>query len=159
MQTLPPAAHQIESARSSKRWVWIVLLGIALVVVIIPLPFFVSSPTHRTYRIEAKTFEYTPATLYANPGDTVTVEIVSTDVVHGFMLDGHDVNVTAEPGQTARVTFTADHAGVFRFRCPVACGQLHPFMTGKFQVGPNLLLYRAGALGLLAVASALWILR
>jgi heme/copper-type cytochrome/quinol oxidase subunit 2 len=159
MQNSISLSLELKTARSRKPWALIVMLGIAALIAFAPLPYSAVTPTQRHYRIEARSFEFTPATLYANAGDVVTVEIVSTDVVHGFMLDGYDVNITAEPGQTTSVTFTADNSGVFRFRCPVACGQLHPFMTGKLQVGPNLLLVRAAALGILAVVSALWILR
>jgi heme/copper-type cytochrome/quinol oxidase subunit 2 len=77
------------------------------------------------------------------------------DVVHGFYLDGYGVSVTADPGQTARLTFTADRSGSFRFRCNITCGALHPFMIGKLQVGPNTWLLRAIGLTLLAALSLL----
>jgi hypothetical protein len=89
----------------------------------------------------------------------VTVELVSTDVVHGFSLDGYNFELKADPGQTATGIFVADKAGDFRFRCSVACGNLHPFMIGKLRVGPNFLLARGIGLGLLAVIVALWPLR
>jgi heme/copper-type cytochrome/quinol oxidase subunit 2 len=55
-------------------------------------------------------------------------------------------------------SFIAEKSGVFRFRCAVACGNLHPFMIGKLQVGPNLLLYRAILLAFLAIiAGAGWL--
>jgi heme/copper-type cytochrome/quinol oxidase subunit 2 len=101
-------------------------------------------------------FQFTPGELQINPGDRVTVELISTDVVHGFSLDGYDFELKADPGQMATGTFVADQAGVFRFRCSVACGNLHPFMLGKLQIGPNLLLIRGIALGLLAILAALW---
>jgi len=59
-------------------------------------------------------------------GDHVTIDLVSTDVVHGLYLDGYDLNVTADPGQTATLSFVADRSGSFRFRCSVTCGALHP---------------------------------
>ena len=64
--------------------------------------------------------------------------------------------LSGEPGQPARYTFTAGRAGSFKLRCSMACGNLHPFMTGKFQVGPNLLFYRAAALGLLVLLFGAW---
>jgi heme/copper-type cytochrome/quinol oxidase subunit 2 len=96
-----------------------------------------------------------PGEIQINPGDRVTVELVSTDVVHGFSLDGYGFELKADPGQTVTGTFIADQAGVFRFRCSVACGNLHPFMIGKLQVGPNLLFVRGIVLGLLAISAAL----
>jgi heme/copper-type cytochrome/quinol oxidase subunit 2 len=115
-----------------------------------PLPVRAAAPAMRSIRVEASQFAYTPAVLQVNPGDTVTIELVSTDVVHGLYVDGYGVSVTADPGQTARLTFIADKAGSFRFRCNEPCGALHPFMIGKLQVGPNNSLQRAIGLTFLA---------
>ena len=86
-----------------------------------------------------------------NPGDTVTVQLVSTDVVHGLYIDGYDISVEADPGQTATLRFTADRSGSFRMRCNVTCGAMHPFMIGKLTVGTNGWLYRSMGLATLAV--------
>jgi heme/copper-type cytochrome/quinol oxidase subunit 2 len=48
-----------------------------------------------------------------NRGDEVTIELVATDVVHGLYLDGYELEMRAEPGQTVRLTFVADRAGTF----------------------------------------------
>ena len=132
------------------------LVGLAgAVIAFAPLPVRVASPTQRTFRVEASQFAYNPAVLTVDPGDTVTIELVSTDVVHGLYVDGYGVSVTADPGQTARLTFTADRSGSFRFRCNVTCGALHPFMIGKLRVGPNTLLWRAIGLTVLAALTAI----
>ena len=120
-----------------------------------PLPVRASAPMQRTLRVEASQFAYAPALLDVNPGDTVTIELVSMDVVHGLYLDGYGVSVTADPGQTASLTFTADKAGSFRFRCNVTCGALHPFMIGKLQVGSNTWLWRAIGLTFLVMVAVL----
>ncbi|HEY5270550.1 MAG TPA: cupredoxin domain-containing protein [Anaerolineales bacterium] len=127
-------------------------------IIFAPLPVGAAAPIHRTFQVEASQFAYAPAVLQVNPGDTVTIQLASTDVVHGFYLDGYSVSVTADPGQTASLTFTADRSGTWRFRCNVTCGALHPFMVGKLQVGPDTSLWRAIALTLLA-ALAMLILR
>ena len=57
------------------------------------------------------------------------------------------------------LTFVADHAGSFRFRCSVTCGPLHPFMIGKLYVGPNWTLLRGSALAVLAAVAGLWLVR
>lgn len=131
----------------------------ALLILFAPLPLPVPTPTDRHIRIEASLFQFTPEEIRINPGDRVTVELASMDVVHGFSLDGYNFELKADPGQTATGTFVADKAGIFRFRCSVACGNLHPFMIGKLQIGPNLLLLRGIALGLLGGIAALWSLR
>ncbi len=79
------------------------------------------------------------------------IQLVSSDVVHGIYVDGYDISVEADPGQSAILTFVADKPGSFRFRCNVTCGAMHPFMIGKLTVGPNNWLYRSIGLAALAV--------
>jgi plastocyanin len=133
------------------------LLLAGLLVALVPLPAPVVLPAERIFRIEASSYEYYPGVLSVNRGDRVTIELVSTDVVHGLYIDGYELSLQADPGQTERLTFTADRAGSFRFRCSVTCGALHPFMIGKLQVGENQLVQRATALILLSAAAALWL--
>jgi heme/copper-type cytochrome/quinol oxidase subunit 2 len=135
---------------------WYFLAGFALVVLFAPAPGSAAVPVERTFRIEASRFQYSPAVLQVNPGDRVTIDLISQDVVHGLSIDGYNLAITADPGQTAHLSFIADRPGSFHFRCSVTCGNLHPFMTGKLEVGPNLLFWRAAALAFLAlVAGAL----
>ncbi|CAG0969495.1 cytochrome c oxidase subunit 2 [Planctomycetaceae bacterium] len=136
------------------------LLAVAIIVVPNPIALAASAgPAERHFRIEANSFQYTPEAIQVSSGDHVTIDLVSTDVVHGLYLDGYDLNVTADPGQTATLSFVADRAGSFRFRCSVTCGALHPFMIGKLNVGPNDLLWRAIGLGMLALVAGLWAVR
>jgi heme/copper-type cytochrome/quinol oxidase subunit 2 len=129
---------------------WLALAGLALLVAWAPLPA-TAPPAERTIRLEARSFEYTPPVIHVNQGDRVTLEVVSTDVVHGIYIDGYGLETSADPGQTARLTFVADQPGSFRFRCSVSCGALHPFMIGQLKVGPNTLLWRGMGLAVLAV--------
>jgi len=137
-------------------WRWAVLGGLALAVLFIPFPASATAPTERIFHIDAQRFEYTPSTLTVNPGDRVTIELTATDVVHGLAIDGYDLAMTADPGQTARLTFVADQQGSFRFRCNMTCGNLHPFMLGKLKVGQNLLLWRAVGLFGLVLLAGVW---
>ncbi len=131
----------------------LVLAG--LVVAFAPLPVQPSAPVERTFRVEASQFAYSPAEISVNPGDQVTIELVSTDVVHGLYVDGYGLSVKADPGQIAALTFVADKAGAFRLRCNVTCGAMHPFMVGKLNVGPNMWLYRSIGLAFIGVFSIL----
>ncbi len=139
-------------------WIWIILAGLGLAAAAAPLPSGAAAPAHRTIRIEASSYQFDPGVVKVNRGDEVTIELVSRDVVHGLFIDGYDLSLSADPGQTQRLTFIADRAGAFRMRCSVTCGALHPFMLGKFQVGPNTLLWRAAALAVLALPG-LWLLQ
>jgi heme/copper-type cytochrome/quinol oxidase subunit 2 len=132
---------------------FILLLFVAMVGTVVafgPLPVPSSTPQARTFRIDARQFAYSQSELTVNPGDKVTIQLVSSDVVHGLYIDGYGISVEADPGQTATLTFIANKSGSFRFRCNVTCGAMHPFMIGKLTVGTNNWLYRS--FGLAAVA-------
>lgn len=115
----------------------------------------VSSPQERAITVVASKYAYEPAVIRVNRGDTVKLRFASADVVHGFYLEGHDLDVkmypmrssvelfhdhAGEPETVEEVVFTADREGKFRFRCSQTCGYLHPFMLGELIVEPNRLL-------------------
>lgn len=135
-----------------RSYLFLLLLAMAgLVVAFAPLPVPVSAPQERTFRVDARQFAYSPSELTVNPGDIVTLQLVSTDVVHGLYIDGYDLSVEADPGQTATLTFTANKPGSFRFRCNVTCGAMHPFMIGKLTVGTNDWFLRSAGLAVVAM--------
>jgi heme/copper-type cytochrome/quinol oxidase subunit 2 len=123
-----------------------------LVVALAPLPAQSIAPKERTFRIEARQFAYSPSELKVNPGDTVTIQLVSTDVVHGLYIDDYGIAIEADPGRTTTITFVANKPGSFRFRCNLTCGAMHPFMIGKITVGANDWFYRSIGLAFLGVA-------
>jgi heme/copper-type cytochrome/quinol oxidase subunit 2 len=125
-----------------------------LIVAFAPLPVPAPTPQERNFRIDARQFAYSPSELKVNPGDTVTIQLVSTDVVHGLYLDGYDISVEADPGQTKTLSFIANKPGSFRFRCNITCGAMHPFMIGKLTVGKNIWLFRSIGLTALGVLGA-----
>ena len=131
---------------------WLLLAVFGLAVVFIQFPAASTAPQARTFRVDAGQFAYSPAAIDVNIGDRVTIQLVSTDVVHGLYVDGYGASVEADPGKTAILTFVADKAGSFRFRCNVSCGALHPFMIGKLNVGTNNRLFRSMGISVLAVA-------
>lgn len=137
-------------------WRWLLLASLVLAILFLPLPANAIQPVERSYRIQASQFSYSPSVLYANPGDLVTVELQSVDVVHGFSLDGYNIETAADPGQTERLSFIADKQGTFRFRCTVTCGNMHPFMIGKLQVGRNDLLWRSVLLAGVMLVAGVW---
>ncbi|HET6444273.1 MAG TPA: cupredoxin domain-containing protein [candidate division Zixibacteria bacterium] len=139
-----------------RHWPWLVLALITLAIVFIPLPIGFGVPGTYDVRISASQYEFNPGTIRVNQGDQVTIELASTDVVHGLYMDSYDLEITADPGQAATLSFIADKSGTFRFRCSVTCGPLHPFMIGKLNVGNNTLLWRGLALAVLATAVGLW---
>ena len=143
-----------------RSYLLLLLLATAgLVVAFAPLPVPAVASQERSFRIDARQFAYAPSELAVNPGDTVTIQLVSTDVVHGLFIDGYGLSVEADPGQTATLTFFADKSGSFRFRCNVTCGAMHPFMIGKLTVGTNDWLVRSIGLAVIAVLGVLTLVK
>lgn len=115
-----------------------------------------SQPTEREITVYARQYAYDPPVIKVNRGDTLRLRFVSRDVVHGFYLEGHDVDVTIFPMKTKvelrhpsrpdevelveEVVVKVETEGKYRFRCSHTCGYLHPFMLGEMIVGPNRLL-------------------
>lgn len=137
--------------RRGSSWIPWSLIGLAaFIVAFAPFPRDSHpSPTARHFRLTASQYAYSPAELHVNPGDTVTIELVSTDAVHGLYVDGYGVSVESDPGRSDTLTFVADRPGSYRFRCNVTCGALHPFMIGRLTVGDNTTLYRGLGLTML----------
>lgn len=118
------------------------------------------APSERQITIAARQYAYDPPRLHVNQGDTLRIRLVSKDVIHGFYLEGHDVDAEIRPQQRTftvkhpeskrpaeeleEVTVVAPRRGKFRYRCSHTCGTMHPFMTGELIVGPNTPLH-AGA--------------
>jgi heme/copper-type cytochrome/quinol oxidase subunit 2 len=127
-----------------------------LILILAPIPTATGAPQDRVVRVDASSYQFDPGVVRVNQGDRVTLELVSTDVVHGLHIDGYNMELNADPGQPRSITFTADRSGSFRMRCSVSCGALHPFMIGKLVVGDNQLLWRGIGLAGLSVLAGLF---
>lgn len=125
-----------------------------LAAILLPFPATQRAAQSHTIEINARAFAFEPGELDVQRGDTVTIHLEAMDTVHGLYIDGYDVNLTAEPGKSATMTFVADKEGKFKFRCAVACGPLHPFMIGELNVTPNIPFVRALLITLVAVIGA-----
>ena len=134
---IPNTDHPISLSLTRSRFLFVFFAVAGLVLAFVPFPVQLKNPQERTFRIEARQFAYSPSELNVNPGDTITIKLVSTDVVHGLYIDNYDISVEADPGKTATLTFKANKSGSFRIRCNVTCGAMHPFMIGKLTVSTN----------------------
>jgi heme/copper-type cytochrome/quinol oxidase subunit 2 len=132
-----------EQMTNQRKLIGAVTMLLVLIALFTLIPVAASAPQARTIEINARQFAYEPATVRVNRGDTLTFHLDSLDAAHGLSVDGYDVNIQAEPGKSASVTFIADKEGTFKFRCSISCGALHPFMIGELNVEPNAPLVRA----------------
>lgn len=122
----------------------------------------------RRFDIRASQYQYAPHRIVVNQGDEVHLRLASLDVVHGFFMEGQDLEAVIFPGRLLfnvrdhvrdkvsyvpreEVSFKADRFGKFRYRCSLTCGPLHPFMQGELIVRPNYPLWGGlgGAAGIL----------
>jgi heme/copper-type cytochrome/quinol oxidase subunit 2 len=123
-------------------------------------------PVEREITVVARQFAYEPERIHANQGDIIHFRLLSKDVIHGFYLEGHDLDAEIHPQQkkftvrhpdsgkpeeqVERITVEVKRRGKFRFRCSHTCGSMHPFMTGELIVAPNTPLHAGvgGVIGL-----------
>ncbi|MCB0002577.1 MAG: Sec-dependent nitrous-oxide reductase [Anaerolineae bacterium] len=82
----------------------------------------------------------TPDRVEVKQGDHVVWHITNVetaqDATHGFQLDGHNISLSIEPGETANFEFDATNSGTYPYYCTEFCSALHLEMMGYFQVAP-----------------------
>jgi nitrous-oxide reductase len=83
---------------------------------------------------------FVPDRIEVNQGDTVVLHLTNIeqtpDMIHGWGLVEHDINIIVDPGETKTVRFMADKPGVFAFYCTNFCSALHQEMQGYLAVKP-----------------------
>jgi cytochrome c oxidase subunit II len=91
-----------------------------------------------TYPITASKYEFIPAEITVDEGETVVLEMRSTDVEHGLEIKELKLKVAIpKTGETVRAEFVAKKAGTFSFKCSEYCGNGHSRMKGKLVVRPK----------------------
>lgn len=84
---------------------------------------------------------YTPDHFEVREGDRVTFQLTNVetirDMIHGFALPDHDLNVALAPGFTKTVTVDAGKPGVYWYYCTNFCSALHLEMRGRMLVQPR----------------------
>jgi nitrous-oxide reductase len=84
---------------------------------------------------------YTPDSFEVREGDVVTLKVTNVetirDMIHGFALPDHNLNIALAPGATKTITFGAGKPGVYWFYCTNFCSALHLEMRGRLVVQPK----------------------
>ena len=74
-------------------------------------------------------------------GDRVTFQITNVetirDMIHGFALPDHNLNIALAPGFTKTITVDAGKPGVYWYYCTNFCSALHLEMRGRMVVQPK----------------------
>lgn len=87
-----------------------------------------------TAKVIAVRSRFMPEKIEAKVGDAITVHVTNIeqtgDMIHGFGVNEHNVNVVIDPGETKTFKITVKKAGVFPFYCTNFCSALHQEMQG-----------------------------
>lgn len=76
--------------------------------------------TEKTFTLDGFNYGYSEETITVNEGDTVTINLTSTDGFHDWVVDAFDAATErVQEGETTSVTFVADEAGEYEFYCSV----------------------------------------
>jgi nitrosocyanin len=65
------------------------------------------------------TKQWLPGTIYAKKGDEVTLKLINKapSGLHGFQIPAFKIKENLKKGETKKVTFKADKAGIFQINC------------------------------------------
>jgi nitrous-oxide reductase len=100
-----------------------------------------TGPHAVTVRMTMVRSAYTPDHFEVREGDRVTLRLTNIEtirnIVHGFGLSDHNLNVSLPPGFTQTVTVQAARPGVYWYYCTNSCGALHLEMRGRMIVQPK----------------------
>ncbi len=77
---------------------------------------------------------YSYTTMEVPAGETVILDIQSTDVIHSWWVPSMGGKVDAVPGYTTYTWFKALHTGIFRGQCAQLCGRDHAAMIAFVKV-------------------------
>ncbi len=84
----------------------------------------------KTITIQATNFAFDQPEIRLKKGETVTIELVNKQGLHGIKIDGFDQEIKAG----SAVTYIADETGEFPYACSIMCGSGHAEMVGKIIV-------------------------
>ncbi|EYB69404.1 cytochrome c oxidase subunit II [Deinococcus phoenicis] len=84
--------------------------------------------------VVAKAFAFDPPVLRVPAGRPVTIHVTSLDVMHGYEVEGTNINASVIPGQVASFTTTFGRPGSHGTICNEYCGTGHHNMLGRVVV-------------------------
>lgn len=87
-----------------------------------------------TVRAVGQQYSFTPQCILVPAGRSVTFRATSSDVVHGFLIDGTNINVMLVPGYISTITARFDEPGERHMPCHEFCGVGHEGMWGEIRV-------------------------
>lgn len=93
-----------------------------------------SSSAAQEVNVVASNFKWELSKTTFKKGEIVTFVIQGKEGMHGFAIEGTDVNQKIAAGETKKVTWTPNKTGEFTIKCSVMCGTGHNDMLQKITV-------------------------
>ena len=85
-------------------------------------------------RVVAQQYAFVPSCIVVPAGKPVTIRLASADVVHGFLVQGTNVNAMVVPGYVTTVRTTFKDPGERLMPCHEFCGVGHQAMWARVRV-------------------------
>lgn len=85
-------------------------------------------------RVTMKRYAIEPSLIRVKAGETVELEVTTSDIQHGIDIPDLGIRKPVQPGGATIITFKAPARGEYRVACSVICGPRHDDMVGKLVV-------------------------
>lgn len=92
---------------------------------------FQTGPDTYELQMVARMWAFQPSTIRLPVGSTLDLYLTSQDILHGFKIEQHNVNLMAIPGAINYMRVTFNEPGEFMFACHEFCGAAHHTMAGR----------------------------
>jgi cytochrome c oxidase subunit 2 len=87
-----------------------------------------------TVRFIGQQYSFTPSCILVPEDTPVTFRVTSADVVHGFLIDGTNINLMLVPGYIASLGARFDAPGERLMPCHEFCSVGHEGMWGRIKI-------------------------
>ena len=112
----------------------LLVLGLMTGLAMYNVPTRAQADSTQVIKITASKFHFTPDHITLVKGQPVTLQLTSSDRVHGFMIRTLKIDTEINPGKVTEVTLTPQTAGTFTAICDHYCGLGHGNMKMKVVV-------------------------
>jgi len=99
---------------------------------------FQTGPDTYELQMVARMWAFQPSTVRLPVGSTVDLYVTSQDIIHGFKIEEHNVNLMAIPGAINYIRVNFNKPGEFLFACHEFCGAAHHTMAGRIIIEEGL---------------------
>lgn len=87
-----------------------------------------------TVRAIGQQYSFTPQCMVVPTNTLITFRATSPDVLHGFLIEGTNINTMLVPGYISNLTARFNEPGEHRMPCQEFCGVGHEGMWAKLKV-------------------------